>query len=60
VQPADVHGHPLHHQSRALPHRFVAPGRKLIEELLVTIDWPGWARRPELIREKSGLTQASF
>jgi hypothetical protein len=57
VQPADVHGHPLHHQSGALSDGFISPGRQLIEKLLMTKDQPSWTRRLELTCEKSGLAQ---
>jgi hypothetical protein len=38
VQPANVHGHPLHHQRGSLADGLIAPSRELIEKLLMTID----------------------
>lgn len=57
MQAPDVNRHALQDEGGAFSHRLIPPLGKLVQELLVTEDGMGRARRSEILLEKNRLTQ---
>jgi hypothetical protein len=60
VQPADIDGHSLQHESSALPDGLISLLGELVEELLIAVNRTGRMRSPKLLLEENELTQRSI